>query len=478
MGFISAIRSLGSLAPGKGLDPYLIFPMEKGGRLIRVALKVADREAEQLEVLGVAWVDLADQIMQPEMKGKYLYRKRAGSAAAWGFSPIHLMGKPKKDSNKNREAIFGKGDNWAQDKDCHLNKIRNKLLLDYEREETFSPGSVDRVMAELPEKLKGILPQLDPKSSHAFIFGLEGDDGSFLYPGEVPAFFGYFRRKLEDTLKLGEEQVRCAYCRKLCTPRSLSKIFKFSTGDKVSTYHGLDKEQEVGVFPICSDCFEGISSGRDRLQMKLNNNTVLPGINIWTLPEAVGGGGGRTLKQLIASVEEGLSQDRLQSPGEKRESRYFSRLAQEGSGLVFHFIFWERNNAQELVHLMVEDVPPERLAMLERKWGEAIKAVFGDVGRDDLFTLDWAIKSLYKTLSGFAGKSEGDKKVFRDYALKVIGKMLRGERLPVAFFKQAVVERAARLAFESGSWNDVARTLLYAQAWADYMYRINQEVAV
>lgn len=477
MGFISAIRSLGALSQGKGLESYLIFPMEKGGKLIRIALRAADREAQPLDVLGVAWIDLADQRMEPEMKVKYLYRKRAGSAAAWGFSPIHLMGKPKKNTGQNREMILGKDDDWAGDKNCHLFKIRNKLLLDYEKEETFTPGSVDRVMAELPEKLEDVLPHLDPKSSHAFIFGLEGDGGSFLYPGEVSAFLSYFKRKLESTLQLGEEQVRCAYCRKPCTPRSLSKIFKFSTRDKVNVCHGLDKKQEPWDFPICDDCFKRISSGRDRLQMKLNNSTVLPKINIWTLPEAVGDGGGRTLQHLIGSMEESLSGDRLQSPGEERESRYFSRLAREGSGLVFHFIFWERNNAQELVHLMVEDVPPERLALLERKWGEAIKAVFGDV-RDDLFTLDWAIKSLYKTLSGFAGKSEGDRTVFRDYALKVIGKMLRGERLPVAFFKQAVVERAARLVFESANWNDVSRELLYAQVWADFMYRINQEVAV
>jgi CRISPR-associated protein Csh1 len=135
MGFISTIRPLGGLTPGEGLESYLMFPMEKGGKMIRVALRVVDREAEQLDVLGVAWIDLADQIMDPEMKVKYLFRKRAGSAAAWGFAPVHLMGKPKKNAAQNREMTLGKGDDWAGDKDCHLNKIRNKLLLDYEREE-------------------------------------------------------------------------------------------------------------------------------------------------------------------------------------------------------------------------------------------------------------------------------------------------------------------------------------------------------
>lgn len=475
MGFLGAVRSLGGLHQEEGLESYLSFPLEKGGKMIRVALQVTDKDAEPLDVCGVAWIDLAEQKMESAMKKKYLYRNRVGSAATWGFSPIHKMGKPKKNVDINREQIMGKNGDWENDKNCHLNKIKNKLLLDFEKENAFTPGSVERIMVGLAQKIEDVLPYLDHGSSHIFLFGIDDGNGTFLYPGDIQSFLHYFQKKLDSSLQKGEEEkIRCAYCRATSSPYSMSKIFKFSTGDKVNIYHGLDKREEPGVFPICENCFERISSGRDRLHIKLNYSSVLPKINIWILPEEIHGEGGRLLQNLIRSLEENISNDRLKSIGEKRETQYFSWLAREGKGLIFHFIFWEKNNAQELVHLMVEDVPPERLALLEKKWGEAVQAVFGQVS-EEFVALDWAIKSLYKTLSGFAGKSDGDKGVFRDYALKVIGKLFRGERLPVDAFKQAIVRRAARLVFETAQWSDVSREFLYALAWVEFMNRMNQE---
>lgn len=480
MGFIDAITSLGELSKDEGLEPYLSYPLEKGGKLILVFLQVADPEVVPLNIQGVARVELADARLDPEMKLKYLYRNRVGSAASWAFSPIQKMGKPKKDMSKNRSMIFGSGGDWTADKNSHLYKIKNKLLLDYERERIFETGSVDRIMKELPSQLESVLSYLDPKSSHIFIFGVEGHDQVFLYPGEINAFITYFKNKLEKTFRASREEgeMCCAICHNQCSPLVLSKAFKFATADKVNVLHGLLSNEETAAFPICRKCFERVSSGRDRLQLKLNNTFVLPKINIWTLPEVVAGNSGLLLGRLINSLEEYVTDGKLKSIGEKRELRFFSQLAKQGEGIVFHFVFWERNNAQELVHLMVEDVPPERLAKLERLWGHSITAVFGKVQREDLLSVDWAIKSLYKTLSVFAGKSEGDKQVFRDFSLKVIGKMLKGEFLPVETFKHAVVKRAARLVYENSSWDEVSKELLYAQTWVDYMNRINQEVGV
>jgi CRISPR-associated protein Csh1 len=478
MGFIEAVRALGELDQGQGLDPYLSFPLEKGGKMIRVALRVADPDADSLDVQGVDEVVLADQEMTPEKKRRYLYRNRVGSNVSWAFTPIHKMGKPKKDAALNRTQILGSDGDWAGDSKSHLNKICNKLLLDYEKTETFSPGSVERIMADLPGHLESVLPDLDPKASYIFIFGI--DDGErFLYPGDIPAFVSYFRTKLSGSLQaVGTGDVsHCALCSCSCQPIVLSKVFKFATADKVNVLHGLQEQEEQAAFPICQQCFEAVSAGRDHLQLKLNYNSVLPRINIWILPEAVGGAGGVLLKKLMASLEEHANRQELKSPGENREEQYFQRLALEGRGLVFHFVFWERNNAQELVHLMVEDVPPERLAVLERQWGRVWQAVFGHTDRLNLLSVDWAIKSLYKTLSVFAGKSESDKLVFRDFTLKVIGKMLRGERLPVDALKQAMVKRAARLVYETSTWQDVSRELLYAQTWVEYMTLLNKEVS-
>jgi CRISPR-associated protein Csh1 len=476
MGFIQAVRALGALEQGQGLDPYLSFPLEKGGKMIRVALRVVDPDADSLDVQGVDWVDLADQEMTQEKKRRYLYRNRVGSNVSWAFTPVHKMGKPKKDAALSRTQILGNDGDWAGDSKSHLNKIYNKLLLDYEKTETFSPGSVERIMADLPGHLELVLPDLDSKASYIFIFGI-GDGERFVYPGDIPAFVNYFRTKLSSSLQTVEtgEGSHCAICGCVCQPIVLSKAFKFATADKVNVLHGLQEREEQAAFPVCQQCFEAVSAGRDHLQLKLNYNSVLPRINIWILPEAVGGNGGMLLKKLMASLEEHVHDQDLKGPGERREEQYFQRLAHEGRGLVFHFVFWERNNAQELVHLMVEDVPPERLAVLELQWRKAWETVFGRTDHLDRLSVDWAIKSLYKTLSIFAGKSESDKLVFRDFTLKVIGKMLRGERMPVDALKQAVVKRVERLVYQTNTWQDVGREVLYAQTWVEYMILLNEE---
>ena len=198
------------------------------------------------------------------------------------------------------------------------------------------------------------------------------------------------------------------------------------------------------TFPICTDCFEKISAGRERIERLYSNSSVIPGLHMWVIPEAVGGEDDEHFKYLIVNkMDQQKIGESLTTLGDKREERYLSRLAREGQGLIFHFLFLEKIKAQELVHLMVEDVPPERLAFLEAKWKEAMTSVFGDVSSG--LALDWAVKSLYITLSKYAGQSKGDRIVMRDFTIRTLGKMLRGERLPVATFKGIIVSRAACL---------------------------------
>ena len=87
MGFLQAMWALGGVEGGKGLEPFLVLPLEREGRVVRVHLKVEDPRAAPLNVLGLEKVDLGDFQPEPEMKLKYLFRNRVGSAAPWGFSP-------------------------------------------------------------------------------------------------------------------------------------------------------------------------------------------------------------------------------------------------------------------------------------------------------------------------------------------------------------------------------------------------------
>ena len=481
MGFLQAMWALGGVEGGKGLEPFLVLPLEREGRVIRVHLKVEDPRVAPLNVLGLEKVDLGDFQPEPEMKQKYLFRKPVGSNVTWKFTPLHIMGKPKANREKVREALFGKGGDWHKEK-SHFNSIRNKLLLDYEVEGALVEGSVDRIMAELESKIEDVLSDLDHKQSHLILFGV-ADKGAFLYPGEVPAFVDYFKAKLAASLqskgtknkaKTKKAEQRCAICgTKDSDFTSLNKVFKFSTDDKVNFIYGLDKERSETVFPICLSCLERTSGGRDRTERKLVNTTLLPGMRLWAIPEAVGEAEGIFLN-LLSTLEHNLHEAELKTIAEKTEKRFFSQLARrENTGLVFHFVCWERNNAQELIHFMVEDVPPERLSFLEGRWGETIHDFYGEEKGKKLDSLDTAIRSLYKTLSRVAGKSEAERKVSRDFALKIIAKMLQGERVPAETFKKLINARTGKLIFDSNSWLDANESIYFAHIWVEYMNRLN-----
>lgn len=477
MGFLQAVGELGALKQGSGLEPYLKFPFDNEGKVIKVHLEVADLKADVLDIRGVKRIELADHQCTLEMKFKYLYREKVGANVNWSFSPIQFIGKPKKGMDKNRELLVGKDEKWEEDTKSNFNKICNRLLMDYEKEGIFSEGSVKRIMTGLEEQIDSILENWVSKESHLIIFGAD-HNGDFLYPGQIPVFVQYFQNKLQQSLIGKGKQIynQCAFCgKKDINTTALSKVFKFSTADKVNFLPGLDKTLEESVFPVCIECFEKISAGRERIERLYSNNKIISGLQMWIIPETVGGNDHNHFKKIIVDkMERQRIEDSLDSFGEKREERFLSYLAKEGQSLIFHFMFWERNNAQELVHLMVEDVPPERLAYLEERWIEAMNTVFGDVKRGKV--LDWAIKSLYAVLSQFAGQSKGDRIVMRDFAIKILGKVLRGERLPMATFKSIVASRVAHLVYETPKWDDITKNMLYAQVWVEFMQRVNEGV--
>ena len=182
MGFLQAVWALGKIEGGEGLEPYLVLPLEREGKVVRVHLKVENPRSAPLNVLGIEKIDLVDFQPEPQMKLKYLFRKRVGSAASWGFSPLHKMGKPKANKDKLREEFFGKEGDWRGDKDSQLFKIKNKLLLDYEVEGALAEGSVNRIMAELERKIEGVLHDLDNKQSHLFLFKKPGKGALYAAP--------------------------------------------------------------------------------------------------------------------------------------------------------------------------------------------------------------------------------------------------------------------------------------------------------
>lgn len=492
MAFLNAVAELGDLENQSGFESYLTLPLDREGRVIRVFLDIANPDNSPLDVKGVLKVDLADFKIDPAMKNKYLFRQKVSNSANWGFSPLMRLGKLKASIEKNREAFKSQDGNWEKDKKSHFYKLKYNLLDTYEAEEIFSKGSVDRIMDGLEEKIEDILPDLDNKNSYIIIFGGIKYDGTFLYPGEIPAFVAYFQQKIErhvlgdknqkkKRLEQEEDAKRCFLCGAQTTSASnINKVFKFATYDKLSIFPALDKNEGPFIAPICTPCLEKLSSGRDKIERNLSNKTILQGLDIWVVPEAVNVANKEEISKHLIYLLKAFEQkfdEKIEGLGEKAEERYFSRLAQEGEGLVFHFLFLEKNQSQELLHLMVEDVPPERLSLLEELWRQTVKKVIGGETKEERMSLDSALRSLFWVFNSLSGKgSKGDKEVFKGLILVIIGKMLQGERLPIRMLKEFVVSRIPYLIYEGNKGGEAVRTMLYSQCWVEYMYAVNKAI--
>jgi len=492
VGFLNAVYELGKQSEGGELASFLKLPLpfektgkpKKGGNEIRIHLIVENVNEKPLNVIGVASVDLVD-FMSGEKdvekwKTKYLYRHPVGSNAWWEFTPIFKISKkPPKDENKKRADFIGNNNGWQSDKKTHFFKIKNKMLMDYERSGYFSQGSVDRIMENLESKLDRILDLFSESESHLIIFGVEKDD-DFLYPGEIPAFIDYFKEKMNSQIKKGKDEKksvsikarRCAMCGKETTTFvNLNKVFNFATFDKKSFLPGLDENSKLKVFPICTDCFKDFSRGRERLDREFLDGRTIPGIKIWCIPEIIGPHSLGSLEVVIEQYKEYVSKE---STGIENMFNSFAEF--ENKNLLFHFIFWEQKNAKELVHAMVEDVPPTQLRMIEGCWRESLNAIeTKEETIQKTERLSTALKFVYRTITDLGKKNEAETKHLRDLVVKIISSLLNGEKVNVDSVKSIFVERIPKLLHEKGEINpffEIRNMFLII----DFISRFNSEV--
>jgi len=457
MGFLKAVYDLGKSEVGNSSDPewgdidnFLSLPLpltedqNKNGRVIRVWLEVKDPFKQCLEVTGVGKIDVVDFLAGEgplqEKRRKYLYKDPAGANVSWSYSPIYKLGRPKKSDREKLEADVA----WKENNQSRFYKLYSRVLADFEREEVFVEGSVDLIMDELVNRRSELVDLWsDSKKSYILMFGCHGRDG-FLYPGDIPAFVSYFRDKLK-AKSSGGGAITCAFCGQVDeSGASLSDVFKFATFDKASFLPGNNKKFKSKVFPICQNCNALLTKGKDVLRSKFTDNTVIRGINIDIVPELI-----------FEGVKFGLEADKTSNfikNGLKYEEKIFSALAQQGEGLVFHFIFWEKNNAQERVYLMVEDVPPTRLKRLEEIWRKSLDA-FSPFSEDNNKSkyLDFAISNIVGVYLDLAGSGDNDKKFQMDACFKTLGQLLNGNKVDIRSLKTNMVARFSGL-FASEDW--------------------------
>lgn len=425
---------------------------EKKTYVIRVWLDVLQPTGEVLQVNGISRIDLIEyQSVGAEEKiirERCLYREPAGRNVQWQFSPLYKLGKGSANAKK---ALLGK--DWKANKDCRFYKLQQRVLNDYERTGCFSPGSVERIMNDLFSKVDLIAKYWsDKKHSYFMLFGVE-QEGSFLYPGEVSAFIKYFSKKLNPTTNAvtknkAKKSTACAICGDLSSKvETLDKVFKFATFDKPGFLPGIKDNSKVRekVFPICPKCYALLSVGKDTIDNRFVSLHIIPGINLYVIPEIISND--QICYQKTIETEEFLEK------GIEQDGQLFEILAQQGEEMIFHFVFAEANQAQVIVHYLVEDVPPSRLRALQNLWKETCAAFQKDDTNDhaEYKSLDKALRQIVTVILSLGCKCEQDKTVLREQALLIVCALLNNNQVKTSEIKKLMVNRFPGL-FTDPDW--------------------------
>lgn len=458
MGLLHALerlpRGMGKEGSENGLYslPLGVLPQGKEAFVIRLWLDVDDPQKVPLKVRGITRVDVENYmggtLSEAEWKERYGYRKENSPGAPWRYTPLHKAGKaPKKDLLKS----LGIPREWREDKNTQLYKMHRSFIADLESRGTLAPGGAEIIMQALEERTVAIAQLWEEVGeSTIFLFGV-AQEGEFRYPGEVPAFrhhmeqcakpkhgkasgktSGRAQKKLYDA-----ENTSPSPCCSLCggsldKPDNLSSVFAFATFDKGSYFPGASQGNagkpwlRRKIFPLCSSCISRMREGKRIMSENLSITKLLPGMKISVVPEILQGEG--TFPRWLRN--RGFVKQTESARGEDvTEERFFHLLAEEGQGLVYHFLLWEQpaGSAKEQVHLLLEDIPPSWLRELGGLWREALE----DLGEAELFdTLGKDLDGLMLVLRGvffsMAGMQREEKNCMRTALLHLLERLFMG----------------------------------------------------
>lgn len=446
MGMVSALLEIGRALGGDELECAVKMPLASGME-IRVWLDVEDPRKSPLQVRGVARVD--SEPIRAEKKRRYLYRDPDGSNFSFCYSPVVRMQK--------KELSFD---------EAYRKKLETKVLAEFEPSrspkegrgkgkkssagelvQVFALGSVVRILegletrqGELVRLAKEVLTEAKKKNlSFVLVFGIKDnseDKETFLYPGDPPVeslFSKYFWSKIRAS-RSGGAKASCALCGKEEEHAvNLDRVFTFATFDKKSFLPGGQDRPEK-VFPLCGECLRWLFRGRNHADAVFREDRLARPLHVTVVPELFGVGSGMDFPQLEKKTKDFLD------TGLGNADLVFETLLARDDVLVYHFLFWEPVQAQERIHLLVEDVPPLRLQRIFGAWRRSCEVFFragSASGREkaafEAQSLSSGLRFLFVVLSDFAGKSKNDRAALRDLALSLAGKLLSGERVdPVA----------------------------------------------
>jgi CRISPR-associated protein Csh1 len=459
MGFIQAVFNLGRKEgeTGKGLSSLLDLPSDpKNGRIIRIGLKVSSM-SPPYPIIGIGNIVVTDVLpgesTEEEWKARYLFREPSSPSSGWRYSPVIKIGMP---------TTFEKfEESWEK----FRRTLSEKTFPDYENAGVLAVGSVEIIISCLEDRKKDIFTYMEKKRSHSLVFGIE-ENGAFFYPGDLPPFTDYCKTKL-GALSAQSDESACSICAQPMTNAfHLDRVFSFATFDKPGFIPALESKNIQNVFPICSKCFDTINRGRAILDRSYTDTNTLPGYRLWIIPEVLSGG--KTEIIALKQFENYIAERKVS--GERTLLRY---LTASGEQLVFHFVVWQKIQAKELVHLMVEDVSPSWLSILENKWKTVRRSIFPEESERDMDHLDFLFTFIFYLFSEQNPKSSDDKSVLSKTVIEIIARLLNRQPIDTLWLKSLFVSRFPSLLSEqTHSRFNLRKQLMFIE----YISAVNQSM--
>ncbi|MDY6868289.1 MAG: TM1802 family CRISPR-associated protein [Chloroflexota bacterium] len=466
MGFLEGLHQTGQFYSHKDqageladIANYLELPLDipqpeddpaRRPQVIRVAMQVTDPDAVPMDVQGIESITLAEYPGNPKISPKfaYLFKKPVGSNVSWGFSPVYPLGRGITDADRARSALLGDKDPaWAEDTQSRLYKIWKRTLADYEKSGFFTEGSVDRLIKDLVIKISALTRLWqDRKRSYLLLFGLQ-QDGRFIYPGQIPGFVAYFRKKLAERQEstISSNAINCVICHKTgAASRSLDQVLKFSTFDKPGFLPGGSKKNLLSVYPICEDCYALLQRGFTEADHHFSTQIGIYGLNLYVIPEVIGRMD--NLERVYRNFEDYVSS------GVQDEAGLFEGITERDASFNFHLLFTEPNQAQLRLYRMVEDVPPSHFRKILTIWNGVRTRFYPN--RDETHSLDSAIRQIVMMVQSLAGKTDGEKDVMKNRSINLIADLFSNAYIEVDDLKWAASARLAGLVSDPDWLND------------------------
>ncbi len=465
MGFLHGIKQIGefySLQEDSGnledIRSFLELPMkipnvntppDKIPAVIRVGLDVDEIEAEQLNVKGIISISLAQYPGMDEDLAilKFLFKKTSANVR-WYYGPVYELGKGGGENALATLVGSSTPDNpnaWQMEKKTSFFRLYNRVVKGFEESGCFSAGSAERIMQSLFINAETLAEKWQDKNrSFILVFGILTPQGDFLFPGDLPAFVKHFRTKISSGVRSKEMPKHggsCALCGKPAEEiKTLNKIFKFSTFDKPNFLPGWDQNSFHKVFPVCKVCFEHLSRGTTEIRNRCAAKIGMVNHEVLIIPEVIGGQ--RFVRKTLSNASS-YFQGSVDG-----EQNLFEGILERESSFVFHFLFTETNQAQVVLHRIIEDIPPSQFKKIKNLWGRTTQR-FGWKQNSD--SLDQLIQRIVAMILSLSGKSQGDQSVTKDKAIDVVAALFNNEWIDVEGLKKLAVARLPGL-FADDEW--------------------------